>query len=116
MKMKILLAALTLSVAGLTMAQTTPATAPKNPIATPGLDKREANQQKRIDQGVASGQLNAKETNRLDKREAKLNADEAAAKADGKVTRKERMKLKHEANKDSKAIHRQKHDRQAVGK
>ena len=116
MKMQILLAALTLSVAGLAMAQTTPATAPKNPIATPGLDKREANQQKRIDQGVASGQLNAKETNRLDKREAKLNADEAAAKADGKVTRKERMKLKHEADKDSKAIHRQKHDRQVVGK
>ena len=116
MKMKILLAALTLSVAGLTMAQTTPATTPKNPIATPGLDKREANQQKRIDQGVASGQLNAKETNRLDKREAKLNADEAAAKADGKVTHKERMKLRHEAAKDSKAIHRQKHDKQAVGK
>ena len=111
MKMKILIAALTLSVAGLTMAQTTPA-----PNATPGIDKREANQQKRIDQGVASGQLNAKETNRLDKREAKLNADEAAAKADGKVTPKERMKLRREAARDSKAIHRQKHDRQVVGK
>jgi hypothetical protein len=35
--------------------------------ATPNLDKREVNQQQRIDQGVASGQLNARETNRNSK-------------------------------------------------
>jgi hypothetical protein len=75
------------------------------------LDKREANQQKRIDQGVASGQLTTKETNRLDKREAKLAADEAAAKSDGKVTPVERRKLQREANRDSHAIHRLKHNK-----
>ena len=32
--------------------------------ATPRVDQREADQQKRIDAGVASGQLNARETNR----------------------------------------------------
>lgn len=106
MNMKTLMAVLALSVGGLAMAQTP--TAP----ATPKLDQREANQQARIDQGVASGQLTAKETNRLDKREAKLNADEAAAKADGKLTRAERRKLHREANRDSKAIHKQKHDAQ----
>ena len=111
MNMKTLIAVLALSVGGMAMAQT-PAPAASSPTATPNLDKREANQQKRIDQGVASGQLNAKETNRLDKREAKLNADEAAAKADGKVTRAERRKLQREANRDSKAIHKQKHDKQ----
>ena len=111
MNMKTLIAVLALSVGGLAMAQTAAPVAP----ATPKLDKREANQQARIDQGVASGQLNAKETNRLDKREAKLNADEAAAKADGKVTRAERRKLEREANRDSKAIHRQKHDKQTEG-
>ena len=114
MKMKTLIAALTLSVGGLTMAQTPLATTPKNPLATPGLDKRETNQQKRINQGVTSGQLSAKETNRLEKREIKLNADEAAAEADGKVTHSERMKLQHEANKDSKAIHRQEHNKQTA--
>ena len=41
-------------------------------------------------------------------------ADEAAAKADGKVTHSERTKLQHEANKDSKAIHRQKHNKQTA--
>jgi uncharacterized membrane protein YebE (DUF533 family) len=79
---------------------------------TPVLDKREARQQKRISQGVASGQLNARETSRLEARETKLNADEAAAKADGKVTRKERAKLQREANRDSRHIDKQKHDAQ----
>lgn len=49
MKTKAFACALALSIAGLAIAQT----------ATPKLDKREANQQQRIDQGVASGQLNA---------------------------------------------------------
>ena len=37
------------------------ADAPATP-ATPRVDQREANQEKRIEQGIASGQLNAKET------------------------------------------------------
>ena len=122
MNTKTLIAALAVSVGGMAFAQVpAPVVAPVSPVvpamtatapSTPKLDKREANQQARIDQGVASGQLNAKETNRLDKREAKLNANEAAAKADGKVTRAERRKLEREANRDSKAIHEQKHDKQ----
>jgi hypothetical protein len=100
MNMKTLAGAFAMAMAGLAMAQP----------ATPNLDKREANQQKRIDQGVASGQLTAKETNNLDKREAKLATDETAAKADGKVTPAERRKLQREANRDSRAIHRKKHN------
>jgi hypothetical protein len=102
MKMKSLVSALALTMAGMAMAQP----------ATPNLDKREANQQQRIDQGVASGQLNAKETNRLQKREAKLVANETAAKADGTVTAAERRKLQREARHNSKAIRAQKHDGQ----
>ena len=110
MKIQTFITAVALTAGGIAFAQA--------PVAsTPNLDKREAAQQARIDQGVASGQLNAKETNRLEKREAKLAADEAAAKSDGKVTRAERRKLQREANKDSVAIRRQKHDKQiAVGK
>jgi hypothetical protein len=81
---------------------------------TPRIDQREENQQNRIDQGAASGQLNAKEAARMEGREAKLNANEAAAKADGKVTRAERMRLHREAERNSRAIYRQKHDRQQV--
>jgi long-subunit fatty acid transport protein len=115
MNMKKLTAVLALLVTGLAMAQApASAVAAKDPSATPGLDRREARQQKRIDQGVASGQLNAAETNRLDKREAKLKAHETAAKADGKVTPKERRRLQKEADRASAAIHRQKHDPQTA--
>ncbi|MEN9537862.1 MAG: hypothetical protein RLZZ126_97 [Pseudomonadota bacterium] len=84
----------------------------KNPAATPGIDKQIDNQQKRIDQGVASGQLNKREAARLQAREDKLKADTAAAKADGVVTKDERKALHREANANSRAIARQKHDRQ----
>lgn len=79
---------------------------------TPNLDKREQKQAKRIEQGMKSGELTKKEAARLSAREAKLHADEAKAKADGKVTTKERAKLQHEANKTSRRIYRQKHDAQ----
>ncbi|MDB5808869.1 MAG: hypothetical protein JWN94_991 [Betaproteobacteria bacterium] len=94
--------AITLAFAGSAFAQT----------ATPNIDKRQANQERRIDQGVKSGELTTKEANRLEKREAKLQSDKEKAKADGVVTKKERAKLQHEANRDSKAIYRQKHDAQ----
>lgn len=104
MKIKTLAVALSMTLAGLAMAQP----------STPNLDKQEAKQQQRIDQGVASGQLTAKETNNLDKRQAKLAANEAAAKSDGKVTRAEHRKLQREANRNSRAIYRQKHDAQTA--
>lgn len=102
MKVKALIVSLTLAIGGAAFAQT----------ATPNLDKREAKQQARIDQGVASGRLTPKEAARLEKREAKLAANEQAAKADGVVTRKERRRLQRQANRDSAAIYRQKHDAQ----
>jgi hypothetical protein len=74
------LAALALPV----FAQTAPA---KDPAATPGIDKRQAEQQKRIDQGVQSGQLTSKEAARLEKGQERVQAMEDKAKADGKVTK-----------------------------
>ena len=55
-----------------------------------------------------------KEQTNLQKRESKIAADEAAAKADGKVTKAERVHLKREENRASKRIYKQKHDRQVV--
>lgn len=78
--------------------------------ATPKIDAREARQQQRIGNGVASGQLTAKETQHLEARESKLVADEHTAKADGVVTAKERQKLTREENRDSRAIYRKKHN------
>lgn len=110
--MKAAVVAVALAFAGTAFAQTTSTPPAKDPAATPGIDKRQANQQKRIDQGVKSGQLTGKEAARLEKREAKLESDKEKAQADGKVTKQERKKLHREANRDSKAIFRQKHDAQ----
>ena len=90
----------------------TPAPALKDPLATPRLDARQANQQKRIDAGVASGSLTAKEADRLNTQQQRTATMEEKAKADGVVTKKERAALNHRENKTSKHIARQKHDRQ----
>jgi type II secretory pathway pseudopilin PulG len=80
--------------------------------STPKVDQRQANQQQRIEQGVASGQLTGKEAAKLDKGQAQVEKKEAKAKADGKVTPKEREKLKHAQNKQSQKIRHEKHDKQ----
>jgi hypothetical protein len=80
--------------------------------ATPGIDKRQANQDKRIDQGIASGELTRRETRRLEKQQAHINKAEDKAKADGVVTTAERKRLHHKQNKASANIYRQKHDKQ----
>jgi hypothetical protein len=82
--------------------------------ATPKLDLREANQQNRINQGVATGQLTPREVNNLQRRENKLNANEARAKADGVVTPAERRRLQREANKNSRKIYHKKHNRRTA--
>jgi hypothetical protein len=80
--------------------------------ATPGVDQRQANQQQRIDQGVASGQLTQKEANRLEKGQANVQKAEDKAKSDGVVTKKERAGLHAKQNQQSRRIAKQKHDRQ----
>jgi len=82
--------------------------------STPVVDKREARQEKRIEQGIASGQLNAKETHRLDKEQAAIGKAEVRAKADGTVTAKERRHLNKMQDRASHDIHKQKHDKQTA--
>lgn len=79
---------------------------------TPKADAREAKQQQRIDQGVQSGALTSTETAKLDARSDRIDAREAKMKADGKMTRHERARLEHSLNKESRAIKRQKHDKE----
>ena len=82
--------------------------------ATPRVDQREANQQQRIAAGAASGQLTAKETNRLEVEQARINTAEARAKADGTVTKGERKHLHRMQDRASKHIRHQKHDAQTA--
>jgi len=83
---------------------------------TPRADQRESKQQARIAQGAASGQLNAKETNRLEKQQGAVNKAEDKAKADGTVTAQERKRVHRMQEKTSKNIRQQKHDAQVAPK
>lgn len=80
--------------------------------ATPGIDQRQANQERRIDQGVASGELNARETARLDRGQQRVDNMENQAKSDGVVTKGERARIHAAQDRQSARIYRQKHDRQ----
>lgn len=80
--------------------------------ATPGADQRQANQERRIDQGIASGELTKRETRRLGKQQAVIDRAENRAKADGTVTAQERKRLHRMQNRASSDIRRQKHDAQ----
>ena len=79
---------------------------------TPRIDQRQANQEQRIDQGIAGGQLNEKEAALLNKQQDHIDNMENKAKADGAVTKKERAKIKHAQDRASGHIKREKHDAQ----
>lgn len=80
--------------------------------STKRIDKRQENQQKRIDQGVKSGALNEKEAARLEKGQQRVDKMEDKAMADGKMTKKERARIEHAQDRQSKKIYREKHDKQ----
>jgi uncharacterized membrane protein YebE (DUF533 family) len=88
------------------------ATLPAFAQSTPRVDQRQINQEARIQQGVASGELTGREAARLEKGQERIERMETAAKADGVVTKKERAELQHAQNVQSRHIARQKHDRQ----
>jgi opacity protein-like surface antigen len=79
---------------------------------TPVIDQRQANQEQRIDQGIASGQLNEREANRLNKQQEHVNKMEDRAKSDGVMTKKERARIGAAQDRAARHIAREKHDRQ----
>lgn len=77
---------------------------------TPVLDERQENQERRIEQGIESGALNANEAARLEAQQNRVQRAEDRAKADGVVTRRERAVLHHRQDHTSGAIARKKHN------
>ncbi len=77
------------------------------------VNARERRQERRIHQGVRSGELTRREAGRLQAREARIRVDEAyARRSGGKFTARERARIQREENRASRRIYRQKHDRQ----
>lgn len=83
---------------------------------TPVLDQRQEQQAERIREGAQNGTLTRQETKQLVRSQKQLRRMEAQAKSDGKVTARERAKLQHKANVESRKIYRQKHDGQRRGR
>ena len=79
---------------------------------TPVIDQRQANQEQRIDKGIASGQLNGREANRLNKQQGHIDNMENRAQSDGVMTKKERARIGAAQDRASRHIVREKHDRQ----
>src|SRR5262245_31921387 len=78
--------------------------------ATPRVDRREARQHARIQQGVRSRELTPGEAVKLRAGQAHVRGMERRAKADGVVTPRERVRLNHAQNRQSRRIARLKHN------
>jgi len=76
------------------------------------VDRREANQQRRIRRAYRNGNLTSREYRRIQRREARINAYEARARADGRLTQAERRRLNRRLNRTNHAIRREANDRQ----
>ena len=76
------------------------------------VDQRQANEQARIKEGVASGELTKHEAKQVEREHkaigAEIKADRAAN--GGKLTKEEKKDINKQQNKESRRIHRKKHN------
>jgi hypothetical protein len=82
--------------------------------ATPRVDHRRAVERARIHQGVRSGQLTPREQRRLNAHQRHIRRTERRMKSDGNVSRGERTRLNHMQNRQSRRIHRLKHNGRSI--
>lgn len=82
--------------------------------STVRIDKRQARQERRIEQGEKSGALTQKEATRLEKGQTRVQKMESKAAADGRVSAKERARIERAQDKQSRRIYREKHDQQTA--
>src|SRR5437016_11626195 len=72
--------------------------------------QRDVNQERRIEQGVQSGQLTNREAGRLERGQARVDRAEARAGADGHVGAGEQRRIQKQENRQSKRIYREEPD------
>lgn len=75
------------------------------------VKQREANQQKRIDEGVKNGALSAGEGKKLEAQQGRIEKVESKAMEDGKMSKKEFKKIEKMQDKASENIKRKKHNK-----
>ncbi|MGH7766670.1 MAG: hypothetical protein ACREQP_04390 [Candidatus Binatia bacterium] len=80
--------------------------------STPRVDKRQGNQEERIEEGREKGGLTKKEARRLERGQDHVENLEEKALGDGKVTKREKKRIENAQDKQSKRIYNQRHDEQ----
>ena len=78
----------------------------------PRAARRQSAQKARIAEGVQSGDLTRRETEKLAVEQANIKATKQAAKADGVVTPLEKATIERKQDRASRHIRREKNDRQ----
>lgn len=77
------------------------------------INNRQQNQQRRIAQGIKSGELTHREIYRLERNQANIQRMETRFRhSRNGLSNRERARLQRELNQSSRRISRQKHDRQ----
>jgi len=77
---------------------------------TPVINHRQHRQERRINQGVRSGELTRNEAHHLRGEERRISRERRMAMAEGRMNRGERRHLRHEENRTSRDIYRDKHN------
>ena len=80
---------------------------------TPQIDQRQDRQERRIEQGVRSGELTPREAARLERGQARIRQMERQALADGRISRRERREIDHAQDQQNQLIARLKHNDRA---
>ena len=78
---------------------------------TPKVTDRQIHQQRRILKGAKNGELTKKEFKQLEKQQRSIHRTKKLAKADGKVTNKERALIHFRQNRASRNIAKKKHNK-----
>jgi hypothetical protein len=80
-------------------------------IATGATAQSSIIQEKRIEQGIKSGELTRHERRQLARQQRRIRREQRRANADGVVTKKEKRKIRREKRKADRNIFRKKHNR-----
>ena len=82
----------------------------KSDVAADRVDARQANQARRIQQGITKGYLTNDEIAKLNAQQSKIAQMESSLKSDGRLSRDESNRLRAELNEASRCIWAEKHD------
>ena len=100
-----------LSILGLVGVSTAAEAASPRPVQR--FERRNVNQERRIQQGVAGGSLTKREAVRLEREQTHIRRMERRATADGVVTPFEKRRIQQAQNRASEHIFRAKHNNNA---